>query len=88
MIEEKQKEGWQFVFLGVGIDAYAEAMKMGIQSAGRSGSRAGGMSMASMATKCFMSGGDTFSLLLHMRQYQHLRIQTAILLSVFLQSKS
>ena len=28
LIEEKQKEGWQFVFLGVGIDAYAEAMKM------------------------------------------------------------
>jgi len=62
LIEEKQKEGWQFVFLGVGIDAYAEAIKMGIQSAGRSGTRAGGMSMASMATKCFMSNGDVTTL--------------------------
>jgi len=62
LIEEKQKEGWQFVFLGVGIDAYAEAIKMGIQLAGRSGSRAGGMSAASMATKCFMSNGDVSKL--------------------------
>jgi hypothetical protein len=30
LITEKKKEGWQFNFLGVGIDAYHQAEKMGI----------------------------------------------------------
>jgi len=30
MIERKQEEGWEFMFLGAGIDAIREAAKMGI----------------------------------------------------------
>lgn len=30
LIEEKKKLGWQFIFMGAGIDAYAQAAKMGI----------------------------------------------------------
>jgi len=33
LIEEKQKLGWQFNFLGAGIDAYQQATQMGIAAA-------------------------------------------------------
>lgn len=32
MIEERQTKGWQFVFIGAGINAFADAHKMGIAS--------------------------------------------------------
>jgi uncharacterized protein YegL len=33
LVDEKTKAGWQFVFLGAGIDAYDQAQRMGISSA-------------------------------------------------------
>jgi hypothetical protein len=33
LVDEKTAAGWQFVFLGAGIDAYDQAAKMGISSA-------------------------------------------------------
>jgi hypothetical protein len=30
MIEDKQKEGWDFVYLGANVDAFKEAAKVGI----------------------------------------------------------
>lgn len=32
MIEERQAKGWQFVFIGAGINAFADASKMGIHA--------------------------------------------------------
>lgn len=32
MIEERQAKGWQFVFIGAGINAFADATKMGINA--------------------------------------------------------
>lgn len=33
LIDQKQKEGWQFNFMGAGIDAYQQASRMGIAAA-------------------------------------------------------
>lgn len=30
LISEKQKQGWEFVFMGCGVDAYKDGMKMGL----------------------------------------------------------
>lgn len=34
LIKEKTKAGWEFIFLGVGIDAYQQGVKMGISVGG------------------------------------------------------
>lgn len=33
LIQEKEAAGWEFVFMGCGVDAYADGMKMGFASA-------------------------------------------------------
>lgn len=61
-IEERQGKGWQFMFLGAGIDAYAEASKYGIlagntMSNGRENMREA-MRGAASATMRYAATGD------------------------------
>ena len=69
LVSEKEAEGWQFIFMGAGIDAYSESAQMGISpektlSYGKD-ARGTRESFAAMAanTRAYASSGDAESML-------------------------
>lgn len=59
LVEQQKKAGWEFIFLGVGIDAFAEASQYGF-NAGTTRSYTGGVRGMSMAMNSLNIGTQSY----------------------------